>query len=66
MNVLSIVKMFGAGYLERELADLLKKHVTKAGYANLEPFFADGQAGCAAADPDAVAGAIVHALFAIH
>ena len=66
MDLIGFLKLFGAGFVERELAAALKKHVTSAGYADLATKFQAGATGCNDKSPDEVAQAISDLLFSIH
>lgn len=65
MQVLFFLKLFGARLVAAELADVLAKHVSAAGYATIGAAFAAGAKGCQDQAPAEVAQAITDALFAI-
>jgi hypothetical protein len=66
VNILSLVRFFGNGALERSLAGLLRKHATQGDYQALTAALTLAVAGCVKGDPDATAQALADALFLIH
>ncbi len=66
MTFVSLLKLLGAGFVERELARIVHNHVTTAGYAALADKFTAGVKGCADRNADEVAQALTDALFSIH
>lgn len=65
MSFLTILKLFGSGFIQRTLANELKHHVTDNDYAALEVALKTAVDGCVAKDPNAVAQGLTDALFNI-
>lgn len=66
MDLITLLKFFGAAEVERLLSNAFHKHVTSAGYKALGAHFTDGAKGCADGDPDEVAHAVTAILFSAH
>lgn len=62
MTFIALLKMFGFGWVKRQIASALRKHTTADGYAALAAAFQECLDGCSKKDPDAVAQGITDAL----
>ena len=65
MTFLALLKMFGFGWIKRQLASAIGKHTSPDGYKVLATAFSECLDGCNKQDPDAVAQGITDALSSI-
>jgi len=66
VQLVFILKLFGARLVQHELASLLKNHIKTEGYLALAGRFQDGAKAATSNDPEAVAKVVSDILFSIH
>jgi len=66
VQLVFILKLFGARLVQHELASLFKQHIRTEDYLALAGRFQDGVKAATANDPEAVAQMVTDVLFSIH